>query len=582
MTARRLLCALGILVLPAGCHTPPDLTDAVVASLAARPRDPEPLGLATPTAAPAPTQPEQKAPPTPREGEGKGDEAGRPAAAPVQQVAAQQKEGIGLQPPRKEPLVIPPGLPGADAPPIAWPKERPEREKALNQLYPPLPPLPPALVPAPGLEGHPLTLSELQGLAVANHPSIKNAAAGVEAARGAAIQAGAYPNPNLFWEADTVGTAGAGYQGAGFDQVIKGANKIKLTKAAAVMDLRNAELALRKAESDLATQVRSSYFAVLVALENVKVSRALATFAENVYRVQVDLLSGGEASPYEPMQLRPLVLQARLNLLQATNQYQASWKQLAAALGLPGMPPTELAGRVDLPVPVFDHDAVLAHVLNSHTDVLTALNALQKARYLYELARVAPVPDVDVHVLVQKDYTTPPHLLVYSVAATVPVPLWDRNKGGIIQARNQLIQAGEQPQQMKLQLTSALADAFNRYVTARETVQIALQQIRDQMRAYRGVYERRGQAPDDVSFGDVVAAQQTLAGYIAAYVIALGQQWTAVVDVANLLQTDDLFRLGRTEEVPPVPDLEHLPLPCGAPGGAQPARARLTITAADR
>jgi cobalt-zinc-cadmium efflux system outer membrane protein len=476
---------------------------------------------------------------------------------PIQLAVLEQPE----RPARRPALVIPPGIPGSDAPAIRLPKTAPERERALNTLYPDLPPLPPDLKPAPGPEGRPLNLSDLQSLAAANNPSIKNSIAGVGAARGALIQAGAYPNPTIAWEQDTVGT-NEGYQGGYVDQVFKGVNKLKLARAAAEMDLRNAELALRRAKFDLATQVRSTYFAVVVALENVRVSRALAEFTDKVYRFQIDLVRGGPAAPYEPMQLRPLVLQARLNLLQATNQYQASWKQLAAALGLPGMPPTQLAGRVDMPVPVFDYDAVRAYVLRNHTDVLTAQNSLLRARYNLELAQVTPVPDVEARLLVQKDYTTPPHLIAYSFVVGFPVPVWDQNKGNILQAHSLLIQATQQPHQTQLQLTSTVADAFNRYSTARQQVAIALQQIKDQVRAYRGVYERRGENPDDVSFGDVVAAQQTLVSYLSGYITALGAQWTAVVDVANLLQTDDLFQVGRPQEMVPVPDLDELlPLP---------------------
>jgi cobalt-zinc-cadmium efflux system outer membrane protein len=423
-------------------------------------------------------------------------------------------------------------------------------------MYPAKPLLPPDLKAMPGPEGRPLTLADLQRMAAANNPAIKAAVAGVLAARGGVEQAGAYPNPSIFWEQDTVGTGSSGYQGGGIDQVIKGANKIKLTRAMAVMDLRNAELALRKAESDLATQVRTSYFNALVARENVRISRALATFTENVFRVQVDIVAGGQTAPYEPMQLRPLADQARLNVLQANNQYQSSWRQLAAALGLPNMPLTELAGRVDLPVPVYDYDAVANIVLNRHTDVLTAMNAVQKARYGEELARANVCPDPDVHFLLQKDYTAPPHSLVYSASVSIPIPVWDQNKGNILQARNQITQAIENVQQSKLQLTNTLADAYNRYLTARETVRISQMQIDDQVRVYRGIRERHNSAPNEVTFGDVVTAQQALAGYITAYVTALSNQWQAVVDIANLLQTSDLFQTGQTQEVIPVPHLE--------------------------
>ena len=61
-----------------------------------------------------------------------------------------------------------------------------------------------------------------------------------------------------------------------------------------------------------------------------------------------------------------------------------------------------------------------------------------------------------------------------------------------------------------------------------------------------------------MSFGDLVTAQQSLAGYLTTYTSALGLQWTAVVDMANLLQTDDLFRGTEGEANPDVPSLEEL------------------------
>jgi len=192
--------------------------------------------------------------------------------------------------------------------------------------------------------------------------------------------------------------------------------------------------------------------------------------------------------------------------------------------------------------------------------VRTALVNLQKAKYTLQQAKLVPLPDVEVRLLVQKDYTTPPNQIAHSAQVTIPVPLWDQNRGAIHQAEWLLAQATVGPDQARNALTVTLADAFNRYQTAQQQVDIAMQQIRDQVRVYRGIYERRQKVPGDVSFGDVVTAQQTLAGFITGYVTALGLQWQAVVDVANLLQTDDLFQAGRLHEVDPVPDLEHFPL----------------------
>jgi cobalt-zinc-cadmium efflux system outer membrane protein len=469
-----------------------------------------------------------------------------------------------VQPQKKPPprFAVPPGIPGADAPPISKFPEDPEQKKlAIKKLYPPLPPAPKMRPAAPGPEGRPMTLADLQRLAAQYSPAIKSAEAAVEAAKGAAKQAGAYPNPTFFFEQDTVGTGPAGYEGLGFNQLFKSANKLKLQQAAAVMDLLNARLALKRAYTDLAYQVRANYFNVMVALEGVKINEALNVFANNIYRVQVDLVEGAEAAAYEPMQLRPLALQARSNLIQAQNQYLASWKQLAATLGLRAMPPTELVGRVDMPVPVFDYDRMLTHVLANHTDVLAAVNSIQKARFNLGFAKVTPIPDVGLNFLVQKDTTAPPNTFVHSLQVSVPVPVWDQNQGNIKQAEGLLSQALAGPELARNALTNSLADAFNRYQTNRENVEVALQQVRDQVRAYVSLYERRWSLPGQVGFGDQVTAQQTLAVYIAAYVAALGAQWTAVNDVANLLQTDDLFQSGQRQDMEPVPDLRELPGP---------------------
>jgi len=555
-----------LLGLLAGCNLMSSSIDREIRELSARVESPPPAVADVLPAAP---------PPLPS---ATGEKALLSLPAPAAPVADTRIGRVSFQekkapPPRR--LVIPADLLGSDAPPLKWPEpDTPEgRERFLKEIYPELPPLPPLPPAAPGPEGHPLCLADLQRLAALYSPAIKNAEAAVVAAEGAAKQAGLYPNPSFFFEHDTVQTGPAGYPGFGVDQVIKTGNKLKLQQAVATMDVLNAKVALRKAHADLRYQVRQAYFGVLVALETVRVGDALYRFADDIYRYQIGLLRGGFAAAYEPMQLRPLVLQAKANVLQARNQYQASWKQLVAAMGLPCMPPSELEGRVDLPVPVFDYHLVEACALKNHTDVLTASNSIQKAHYALALAKIIPWPDVDVRFFVQKDYTTPPNQVAHSVNITVPVPLWDRNQGNIHQAEGLLAQALVGPDQARNSLITTLADAYSRYSTARQLVDIAQQQIRDQVRAYRGAFERRDRVPAEVGFGDLVTAQQTLATYITGYITALGQQWTAVVDVANLLQTEDLFQTACHQEMAPIPELPHFAPPAEPKGQVSKAIA---------
>src|SRR5262249_38798947 len=198
-----------------------------------------------------------------------------------------------------------------------------------------LPPLPEEPKARPGPDGKPYTLADLQQLAAANSPTLRQAAADVEAAKGALIQARAYPNPTVSYQVQPSNDgSSAGVQGVGIDQTIKFHGKLKLSSAAAEMDLRNAELALRRARSDLATLVRHAYFAVLVAKETVRVNKALALFTDEVFRFQIDYLNAGGIAAYEPAALRALAYTARLSYQQAIQTHIYSWKQLVAALGL--------------------------------------------------------------------------------------------------------------------------------------------------------------------------------------------------------------------------------------------------------
>src|SRR5207249_3184889 len=236
-----------------------------------------------------------------------------------------------------------------------------------RELFQALPPLGDELQPTPGPNGMPLTLSDLEQIALARNPRIGQARAEVEAARGAAIQAGLYPNPVVGFQGDQIGSAGTkGQLGGYIEQLIKTAGKLRLARLVELMNYANAQLALRRAEIDLIGQVRSGYFSVLVARENVRVTRALSRFADEVYRIQIAQVRGEQAAPYEPFQVYVLAAQARTALIQARNRYIAAWKQLAVVLSDPKMPPTELVGRADAPVPEYPYEAALARILSSH------------------------------------------------------------------------------------------------------------------------------------------------------------------------------------------------------------------------
>jgi len=473
-----------------------------------------------------------------------------------------------------ERLQIPPDLPGAEVPPITGLEEdRKKREKQIRALAPPLPSLGEELRPFPGPNGQPLTLPELQQIALARNPRIQQARADVEAARGAAIQAGLYPNPIVGFQGDSIGEVGTkGQPGGFFEQIIKTAGKLRLARLAALMEHANALLALRRAEVDLIGQVRASYFSVLVARENIRVTTALVEFADRIFEVQmVQATKGGQSAAYEPLQVYVLAAQARTALIQARNRYVSAWKQLAAVLSDPRMPPTELAGRADVPVPEYPYEAALARILSAHTDVGTAQNTILRAQYSLRLAEVTPIPDIQDHFYVEQDLTTQPHRTQVGVQVGVALPLWDRNQGNILSARAQLARAEQAVPRVRNDLSQQLAAVYERYLNSRALVAYYRNRILpSQVLVYRTMRKRWDAEPEKVPFLDLVVAQQTLSNVLATYLQSLQGQWDAVVDLATLLQTDDLYELGQDSSHSPSCPLDQLiepthPLPAPMP-----------------
>jgi cobalt-zinc-cadmium efflux system outer membrane protein len=579
MSLRRLLALSGVLVLGGCLYQARERVDQAVCELAIHPYDrqpalpPEKKGGTTPIAAAA------------------GKEARPSPLSPPLDVQTTAFMQANDQPPgpaaatSSQEITIPPEIPGSETRRIELPVDEDAKKRTIRRIYPKLPPLPEEPKPLPGPNGMPYTLADLQQLAAAHSPQLRQAASDVEAARGALIQARAYPNPTVSYlsQPSSDGST-SGVQGVSVDQVVVINGKLKLAASAAEMDLRNAELALRRARSDLATAVRNAYFAVLVAKDAVEVNRGLARFTDEVYRYNTVYLTSGLIASYEPAALRALAYSARLSYKQAIQTYIYSWKQLIAALGLRQLPLTEVAGRADRAIPYFDYDAVRNYALQNHTDVLIARNGLDKARYNLKLAQISPYPNPDVNVAFEKDLSVPPKQFTHAVSIGIPLPIWDQNKGNIMAAEAALVRATEEPHRVEESLTTTLATAYMSYKSNLDALEYYRRYILpDQIRTYLGISKRRHIDPGS-AFADLVSAQQTLAADVTAYLGILSSLWSSVVSVADLLQTDDLFQLGQPQTLPALPDLEALPSwPCChdcPPAGVHPAGGCATCPSA--
>ena len=472
-------------------------------------------------------------------------------------------------PPRRR-FEIPAELPGADSARISLPPMDPslpieQRKSLAESLFPDLTPA--AAQETPATAETPITLAELQKIAEEQSPVVRQAAAVVQSSRGKAIQAGLKPNPTLGYEGDTIGTADtAGYNGVFFTQEIVRGGKLSLAQSAAMQEVRAAEADLKKARISLASDVRRNYYKVLIAQEQLRFSKAISRLSDEVYKAQIDLVAGGEAAPYEPLQLRVFAVQARNNVTASANSLNAAWRQLAAAAGTPMMGRRVVAGSVENSTTALNYEQAAA-MLQNHSDIAAAHARVNAAAGNLRLQEAMPIPNLNLYGALQHDDTTPLSNISANIQVSAPVPVLNRNQGNIASAHADLIRARQDMVQVNNNLLSQLADNFSRYETSRVvSISYRTDIVPDQVRVYRGIYDRFLVDGQSVDFAQVVVSQQTLAQVVDSYVVSLSNEWNSLVDVAQLLQVTDLQTMdgaavSSSPPAAPPADSAALPLP---------------------
>lgn len=382
-------------------------------------------------------------------------------------------------------------------------------------------------------------LASLCRLALANNPELREAAADVEEARGRRVQAAKYPNPTVTYSEYSLGSrdAAAGTISLEVNQEIPTAGKRRLDMAVAAQGTRVASAALAGKRFEVLTAVRRAYYEFLAANEAVAVLGENVQALETSARLTRKLVEGPKTLPRadllraEAMLAEGRILRARAEVTRAS-----AWRQLAAEVGVPGLPPPDAVP--DLPgwVPDWDEPAVLQRVLAVHSDLREAALEAERARLEWQRARAEAVPNVQVGGGYVRDY-----VLEGATGAIVTVgtslPVWDRQRGEIYAAQARWARAEAARQTAANRLTRETAEAFGRYLGARRQVERltgeVLPGLEESLRQLAATYEA-GKNPE--GFVDIQTAAETLNEARATRAEARRTLWEAVSDLQGLMQ----------------------------------------------
>lgn len=387
------------------------------------------------------------------------------------------------------------------------------------------------------VDAEPLSLDELQRLAAASNPTLRQAYALVEQARGNHLQVGLYPNPTV--EAERAANDSP------FDmfnvfvtQEIVTARKLRLNRAVASFDVERAQWEAEAQILKVSNEVQIRYIAALGARRRMEVAEDLWRIARDGVRASEELLAAEQVSEADALQARLQESQTEIALRNARFQASAAWKRLGDVVGRPDLPVRPLVGNLEDDVPDLDWDAARRQLLD-HSPLLHAARArVMAAQAQARRERAQPIPNLQLTGGLGRTFSAPEYMM-YTLQLGITLPVFDRNLGNIAAAESELRAAQAEVRRIELALRDGLARAFRRYLSTRNQARTYRDTIL--MMAERNLslaLERYEEGEFD--FLRVLTARHDLFEAKINYITALVDLRIAAIEIQGLLLTGGL------------------------------------------
>jgi cobalt-zinc-cadmium efflux system outer membrane protein len=391
----------------------------------------------------------------------------------------------------------------------------------------------------------PLRLEDLERMALANNPALGHAAASVRAAAGKSVQAGLYPNPILSANGDEISRGPiirGGEFGGGFSQQLVTAGKLGLSRRVAQEHQKEAEAEADAQKYRVLNAVRSLYYQALGDQRLIEVRTDLAKLARRAVDISLELANVGQADQPDVLAAEIEADRVALDLLNAQNARERTWRQLAAVVNDASLQPGLLEGDLEN-LPKLEQEVALQTILNESPEIRAAQADAARAEAVVKRAQVEKIPDIMVSGGVRYNR----ELLEQSAGGGlrpvgkegffeigVQIPIFNRNQGNVAAARADLDRSRLDVDRTKLMLRARLAVAYKEYRDAVTTAEryrtTMLPKAQKAYELYINSFRQMAAA-----YPQALIAQRNLFQLQDGYVIALVSAWQRSVEIQGML-----------------------------------------------
>ncbi len=381
-----------------------------------------------------------------------------------------------------------------------------------------------------GEEGASMTLEQVQSAAMANSPVIRAAEAEVEEARGRLVAARTYPyNPEIELEgADRDGPGGSTTdRGVTLSQQIEIAGQRGKRVARSEADQAAAARRLERRRQEVRADVERAFALALGSRDLMEVAASDLALTRNLLDFQRRRLEAGAVSQLELNLARAAAGRAERRLQEVKAERAAARTRLAEAAGLdPARPPLPVGSLPAAPTEIAALDRLVATALARRPDLDSLRHEEERARRQLKVERSLAVPDLRLGAFGSREEGDD----IAGIGLSLAIPLFNRNQGGIVEARSALDRTGAETRKAELAVRQEVTEARARLEAATAAVGALSELVVGTLEESLDLLQRSMEA-GKVGAVDVLVLRRELIEGQREYVEAAVEAWVARVDL---------------------------------------------------
>ena len=381
-----------------------------------------------------------------------------------------------------------------------------------------------------------ITLAEAVETALKNNPNLavyKYEIASIEKQK---TQAGLIPNPEAEFEAEDFlgGKELNGFKSSQYTLTatqlfeLGGKRNSRVNLSDKTINSARGDYELFKL--DLIAQVKSAFFYLYQIHHRITLQEKFIQINENILRTISERVTAGRTSPAEESKVKVASINSRIELQRLQRDYSSANAKLNSLLGTIGknlVPTTDLFEELFPPPDKQD----LLQDLENMPSIKNLNNETNFRRAQLQLEESQAVPDLTARFGVR--YINELKTNSFVAGLSIPLPIFNRNQGGIQSAEVRIQQMDEIIKAQKLSVISSINTSFNNLLSAyNNTTQLRGNILPESEKAYE--ITRQGYLQGRFAFIDLLDAQRTLFETQTQYLLELGDYYNSLVEIENI------------------------------------------------